>query len=69
MRFVEAKKIYRPPIRRNKLFYRKTDRKGTTMTQLAMFEHKPILEVLKPVEFINGNWQICENKKTLDFQK
>lgn len=40
------------------------------MTQLHLFDtQKPILEVLKPVEFINGNWQICENKKTLDFQK
>lgn len=36
------------------------------MTQLQFFNQKPILEVLKPIRFIDGKWQISqENKKYL----
>lgn len=34
------------------------------MQQQLLFTQKPILEVLKPIRFINGKWQIStENKK------
>lgn len=36
------------------------------MTQLQFFNQKPILEVLKPIRFTDGKWQISqENKKYL----
>lgn len=40
------------------------------MKQLQFFNQKPILEVLKPIHFIDGEWKIVnENKiqKTFDF--
>lgn len=34
------------------------------MTQLQFFNQKPILEVLKPIRFIDGKYQIIKKQKS-----
>lgn len=35
------------------------------MKQLQFFNQKPILEVLKPIRFIDGKWQIFKKNKNI----